>query len=157
VKRARGDSPAVDVTITVSGAPARRTVHAWVARLLSVGGVELQAVSVLLCGDARMRRLNRIHRGKDAPTDVLSFPSVVAGFLGDVVVDVPLAARQARVLGHGTARELQVLLAHGLLHLRGYDHETDDGQMFAQQSREVLRAFGPGPDGVPPGEPAENA
>ena len=85
----------------------------------------------------------------DLPTDVLSFPSGEKDFLGDIVIDVPYAARQARSRVHSTAREVQILLAHGLLHLLGYDHETDDGTMFRLQRRLVLSAFGGGPDGVP--------
>jgi probable rRNA maturation factor len=108
--------------------------------------------SVLLCGDARMRRLNRVYRGVDRPTDVLSFPSGEPGFLGDVAIDVPYAARQARRLGHPVDREVKVLLAHGVLHLLGHDHETDDGTMFRLQRRLVGRVFGPGPDGVPEDE-----
>ena len=102
-----------------------------------------------------MRTLNRVWRRKDRPTDVLSFPSGEAGpgaFLGDVAIDLPYAGRQARRLGHPLRREVQVLLAHGILHLLGHDHETDAGEMFALQRTVVLRAFGAGPDGVPPGE-----
>ena len=96
-----------------------------------------------------MRTLNRRWRRLDRPTDVLSFPSGERLSLGDLVLDVPYARRQARLHGHSTARELQILLAHGLLHLLGYDHETDDGTMFRLQRRLVLSAFGAGPDGVP--------
>ncbi len=107
-----------------------------------------------------MRRLNREWRGVDRPTDVLSFAPVPAparpprrvpqgGSLGDLVVSLPVAARQARRRGHATAREVQILLAHGLLHLLGYDHEKDGGRMFRLQARLVRSAFGPGPDGVP--------
>jgi len=100
-----------------------------------------------------MRGLNREWRGMDRPTDVLSFPSGEKGFLGDLVIDLPYAARQARRLGHPVSREVQLLLAHGILHLLGHDHETDDGKMFRLQRRLVRRAFGPGPDGVPEDEP----
>jgi probable rRNA maturation factor len=106
-----------------------------------------------------MRSLNWAWRGKDLPTDVLSFPAFKAPesrvaarrgeFLGDIVVDVPYAARQARRRGHTLQREVQILLAHGLLHLLGYDHEKDDGTMFRRQRRILLSAFGEGPDGVP--------
>ena len=110
-------------------------------------------MSVLLCGDRRMRTLNRVWRKMDRPTDVLSFPSGETGraaFVGDVAIDVPYAERQARRLGNSLEREVQVLLAHGILHLLGHDHETDDGTMFALQRRLVRKVFGPGPDGVPP-------
>jgi probable rRNA maturation factor len=109
-------------------------------------------MSVLLCGDRRMRTLNRVWRKKDRPTDVLSFPSGEMGpaaFVGDVAIDVPYAGRQARRLGHSLEREVQALLAHGILHLLGHDHETDDGTMFALQRRLVRRVFGSGPDGAP--------
>jgi probable rRNA maturation factor len=100
-----------------------------------------------------MRGLNRRFRRIDRPTDVLSFPSEAkkssSGFLGDIVIDVPYAARQARARGHSLERELQILLAHGVLHLLGYDHETDDGKMFRLQRRLLVSAFGDGPDGVP--------
>lgn len=110
-----------------------------------------------------MRRLNRKWRGVDHVTDVLSFPSGPSparpprrlprdGFLGDLAISVPTAARQARRQGHAVAREVQILLAHGLLHLLGYDHEADDGRMFRLQAHLVRRAFGPGPDGVPRAE-----
>ena len=110
------------------------------------------SVSVLLCGDARMRRLNREFRRIDRPTDVLSFPAGDPSFLGDVAIDVPYAARQARRRGHPLDREVQLLLAHGVLHLLGHDHETDQGAMFRLQGRLVKKVFGPGPDGVPEDE-----
>ena len=106
-----------------------------------------------------MRGLNQTWRKRDRPTDTLSFPALSAAaasaaarrgkFLGDLVIDVPYAARQARRRGHPLGREVQILLAHGLLHLLGYDHETDGGTMFRLQRRILLSAFGEGPDGVP--------
>jgi probable rRNA maturation factor len=99
-----------------------------------------------------MRTLNRTWRGIDRPTDVLSFPSTDPGYLGDIVIDVPYASRQARARGHRAPREVQLLLAHGLLHLLGYDHETDEGEMFRLQRQTVRRVFGEGPDGVPDDE-----
>jgi len=151
----------VAVSSTVKAAPPAARVAGWTRALLaSVPRGAGRSVSVLLCGDARMRALNRKWRGKDVATDVLSFPSGSAnGFLGDVVIDMAYASRQAGERGHGAAREVQVLLAHGLLHLLGYDHETDDGEMFRLQARAVTKAFGPGPDGVPgeAAEPEENS
>jgi probable rRNA maturation factor len=165
VKRARAQSRAsgaigaVDVLVTVSGAPPAPRVEAWTRSLLFEARAKRVSLSVLLCGDARMRTLNHSFRGVDQPTDVLSFPSFEASsaraaarrgeFLGDLVIDVPYAARQARRLRHGLGREVQILLAHGLLHVLGYDHETDDGTMFRLQRRFLHSAFGEGPDGVP--------
>lgn len=147
----RRGAPAVDVAVSVSGAPSPARLSGWTRRLLAAPPLRREAgeVSVLVCGDARMRALNRTWRRKDRPTDVLSFPSDEPGHLGDIAIDLPYAARQARARGHATAREVQILLAHGLLHLCGYDHETDDGTMFRLQRRLVRAAFGAGPDGVP--------
>jgi probable rRNA maturation factor len=92
-------------------------------------------VSVLFCGDRRMRTLNRRYRRKDRSTDVLAFPAGGAELLGDIVISVPYASRQARRRGEPRSREIERLLVHGLLHLHGYDHETDDGEMDALEAR----------------------
>jgi len=97
-------------------------------------------VSVLLTTDRNMRRLNRQFRGKDKSTDVLSFPAdplVQNQERGDLAVSVPTALRQAREQGHALAVELKVLILHGLLHLAGYDHERDNGEM--EQRERVVR------------------
>jgi len=151
-------SSAIEIVVAVRGAPSPATLHRWLSLLLRRSRANGR-LSVLLCGDGRIRTLNRTWRGKDRPTDVLSFspepdpsrpPRRVGarGVLGDLVVSVPAAARQARRYRHPTSRELQILLAHGLLHLLGYDHERDDGTMFRLQARLVRGAFGAGPDGV---------
>jgi probable rRNA maturation factor len=99
------------------------------------------SITVLLCGDAAMRRLNATFRGKDATTDVLSFPADGGTLpdgtrpLGEIAISVPQAARQARRAGHALGRELRVLSLHGYLHLLGYDHEVDDGSMLRLQAR----------------------
>ena len=94
-----------------------------------------------LVPDARVRALNRQYRRKDAPTDVLSFPAEEKGQLGDVVIAVGVARRQAREAGHSLQTELRVLALHGLLHLLGYDHEHDDGRM-ARLERRLRRKGG---------------
>ncbi len=101
-------------------------------RDLSMESAEL---SILLTDDLFIHRLNLEHRGKDRPTDVLSFPlmdpedealqRLDGGVLGDVVISVDTAQRQADHRGHGLLDEVCFLLAHGLLHLLGYDHQTD--------------------------------
>ena len=95
-------------------------------------------VSVLFCGDARMRSLNRRYRRKDRSTDVLSFPGAGRA-MGDIVISVPYASREARRRGAATRGEIDRLLLHGYLHLLGYDHETDDGQMNALEARLARR------------------
>jgi probable rRNA maturation factor len=98
-------------------------------------------VNILITGDAEVRRLNREFRHKDRPTDVLSFPGTDRRFAGDIAISASTAARHARQLGHSTADELKVLLLHGVLHLAGYDHETDKGEMARKEGR-LRRALG---------------
>jgi probable rRNA maturation factor len=107
------------------------------------------SVSIGLVGDARVRRLNRTYRGKDCVTDVLSFPfdpSSRAAHLGDIVIAAGVARRQARSAGHSPYTELRILALHGLLHLIGYDHETDNGAMKRLERR--LRRMGGLPAGL---------
>jgi probable rRNA maturation factor len=96
-------------------------------------------VTVAVVPDARVRSLNQRYRGKDAATDVLSFPAGEPGELGDVVIAAGVAGRQARQAGHPIAVELRVLALHGLLHLLGYDHEHDDGRMARLERRLRLK------------------
>ena len=101
-------------------------------------------VNVLLVSGADMRKLNRRYRGKDKPTDVLSFPAipeVAARFAGDIVIASEVAAGNARSLGHRTQDELKILILHGMLHLAGYDHENDEGRM-ARAERRLRRELG---------------
>ncbi len=106
-------------------------------------GRALQAISkkptsatIVFVSDAAIRKLNRQFRGKDQTTDVLSFPSQAEPFeienrgqLGEVVISVQRAAAQAKQNGLTFSNEVEQLILHGLLHLCGYDHETDDGEM----------------------------
>ena len=84
-----------------------------------------------------MRQLNAQFRGKDYSTDVLSFPSpsFVQGFSGDIAVSGDIAARNAQLLGHSAASEVKILVLHGVLHLAGYDHVSDNGQMAEKELR----------------------
>ena len=84
-----------------------------------------------------MAALNRRWRRKSRSTDVLAFPSGKNGdrFLGDIVISVPYASRQAARRGESPSREMDRLLVHGYLHLLGYDHETDDGEMDALEAK----------------------
>jgi probable rRNA maturation factor len=82
-----------------------------------------------------MRDLNRRFRRKNEPTDVLSFPAIVVGFAGDIAISGEIAKSNGRELGHGTATELKILILHGMLHLAGFDHEEDDGEMERKERR----------------------
>jgi len=99
------------------------------------------SLAICLVSDRRMRELNRQFRDLDQATDVLSFPDGEADrdtgerYLGDIVISVACAARQARERGHSLSRELKLLALHGYLHLLGYDHETDKGRMMRLQRR----------------------
>lgn len=93
--------------------------------------------TLLVTSSRRMRQLNAQFRGKDYPTDVLSFPSpsFVEGFSGDIAVSIDIAARNARALGHSVSNEVKILVLHGVLHLAGYDHMSDNGQMAEKELR----------------------
>ena len=128
----------IEITSRVKGSPTQSRVRALMTRIAramresKVEGLGSEVeVSVLFCGDRAIRTLNRRDRGMDAPTDVLAFPAETGGLLGDIVISVPCASRQARRRGEPLAREIDRLLLHGFLHLSGYDHETDDGEMNA--------------------------
>lgn len=117
-----------------------RGLGPWLARVAP--GAARGEVSVAVVSDRRMRALNRQFRGKDSVTDVLSFPSSEHGarppaspFLGDIVIAAGVAARQAKAMRHSLATELRVLALHGLLHLLGYDHESDAGEMARVEAR----------------------
>jgi probable rRNA maturation factor len=90
------------------------------------------AISVLVTSSREMQGLNRRFRGKNNATDVLSFPAmpgVTEKVAGDVAISVEIAERNAHRLGHAAADEIRILALHGVLHLAGYDHERDDGEM----------------------------
>jgi probable rRNA maturation factor len=94
-------------------------------------------VEVLLADDATLRRLNRSFRGKNKPTDVLSFPTpaeISHAHAGDLAISLETAAHQAATYGHSLSDEVKILLLHGLLHLSGLDHETDNGEMAAREA-----------------------
>jgi probable rRNA maturation factor len=96
----------------------------------------------LIADDAELRRLNSEFRGKDAPTDVLSFPSGSAeGPLGDLAISLDRAAAQAGEFGHPLSTEVRTLMLHGVLHLLGMDHERDGGRM-AREELKWRREFG---------------
>ena len=139
----------------------------WLGRtaeaILSAARAETGELSVVLVADRRMRALNRRYRKKDRSTDVLAFPmnerrspapaasvaaksrlSSVPMLLGDVVISMQTAKRQATEFGHGLRDEIERLLVHGILHLLGYDHERNarDAAAMARKERAILKAIG---------------
>jgi rRNA maturation RNase YbeY len=119
-------------------------------RLLAALGLADAELSLVLVSDGVMRGLNRRWRGADRPTDVLAFAqregagAPPADLLGDVVISVDTARRQAVAFGHPLADEGERLLVHGLLHLLGYDHErsTREARRMQRKERALLRALG---------------
>jgi probable rRNA maturation factor len=103
-------------------------------RVVGLRGV----VSVLVTSSRELQGLNHRFRGKNKPTDVLSFPAMpglMQSFAGDIAISAEIAARSARRLGHTVAEEIRILTLHAVLHLAGYDHELDDGEMERKEAR----------------------
>ena len=101
-----------------------------VEKMLDVIGKAESSVTVAFVSDQKIRELNRQFRNVDKATDVLSFPSDSSdGEMGDIAISIETAARQAKENGLTLDGEIAQLLLHGLLHLSGYDHETDNGEM----------------------------
>jgi probable rRNA maturation factor len=124
--------------------PSTRTLGRFLSKAQTAAGLRGN-VTVLLSSDATIRDLNHRFRGKDEATDVLSFPAehfkdrnAAERVAGDVAIGVETARRQAAEQGHALATEIKVLILHGLLHLAGYDHETDAGKM--QRRERQMRA-----------------
>ncbi|HEY7531498.1 MAG TPA: rRNA maturation RNase YbeY [Nitrospiraceae bacterium] len=117
--------------------------------ILSSVGEPSSVLSVALIGDRSMRRLNQQYRKKAQTTDVLAFSmregrGLSSAFMGDVIISVPTAMKQARRLGRSVDDELVTLLVHGILHLCGYDHERSkrDARRMQRRERMVLRRLG---------------
>lgn len=115
-----------------------RRLAGWIGEVAGELAPEHDSFAVRLVGDRSMRAFNRDFRGADKTTDVLSFPGEAGPdgrHLGDVVISVPQAVRQAREHGHAPSREIRRLVLHGLLHCLGYDHERDGGEMEQLERR----------------------
>jgi len=123
--------------------------------VLALAGESAADMHLSLVGDRRMRRLNRRFRHKDRSTDVLAFAfregraphdfNQAAAHLGDVVIAMPTACRQAKAAGRPMEEELVTLLIHGVLHLCGYDHERSRSEALRMQKKErqMRRRLGP--------------
>jgi probable rRNA maturation factor len=122
---------------------ARRPLESFLRRVQGEVGFHKAGVTICLVSDAEIARLNETFRKKKGPTDVLSFPTVTrrrpvrlgsmavkpGEYLGDIAISPATARRYAKKNGRRLSSELQVLILHGVLHLLGYDHETDRGEM----------------------------
>jgi probable rRNA maturation factor len=95
-------------------------------------------ISVLVTSSNEIQKLNRDFRHKNKPTDVLSFPSEATGLAGDIAISAEIAKENAQRLRHSALTELKILILHGILHLAGHDHESDNGEMATLEAK--LRA-----------------
>ncbi|GAB4223963.1 MAG: rRNA maturation RNase YbeY [Acidobacteriota bacterium] len=143
------------VILDDSGEPVPETARRAVRDVLRAAGRELGVgpgdVVVQFVGREQMQALNARWRGRDAPTDVLSFPLGVTApdgrrHVGDIALCWPVALEQARRRRHPPEREAALLALHGLLHLLGWDHETDDGEMDTLERRLRRRLLEPAGD-----------
>ena len=99
-------------------------------------------LELILTTDEEIQKLNKIHRQKNKPTDVLSFPleNLPGMPLGSIIISVDTAKKGAMELGHSIEDEIKLLFIHGLLHLLGYDHEIDNGEM-REKEKEIIEKF----------------
>jgi len=125
---------AIDITGSVPRFP-KRDVVTFAHRVLRHLKTDAEDLAIAFVDDAAMRRLNREFRRKDKTTDVLTFPGDEPTHLGDIVISLEQARRQARDEKHSLATEVRYLILHGILHSMGYDHETDDGEMNALERK----------------------
>jgi probable rRNA maturation factor len=128
---------------------ARRALRAAIAALAESGrfscGSEASEISIVFTDDAKIRRLNAHYRGKDSPTNVLSFPQMQpeSGLLGDVVLAAETVAREAALAGKPLEDHIAHLIIHGFLHVLGYDHEAEDeAEIMEQLERDALQRIG---------------
>ncbi len=134
---------AVEVDNRTAERPDEAGLAARIDEVLDEQGASDGEVALILVGPSEMQGLNREYRGRDEVTDVLAFPiderdelpSGMPRLLGDVVICLDRCTEQAAEQGNSPGAELVVLAVHGVLHLLGYDHETDDGAMLALQDR----------------------
>ena len=136
---------------------ARRPLESFLRRVKSGLGLQEAGLTVCLVSDAAIARMNETFRKKKGPTDVLSFPALTrrrpvqlrrgskmvkpGEYLGDIAISPATAQRYAKKYGRKPSSELQVLILHGVLHLLGYDHETDRGEMDRVE-RKLRKRFG---------------
>lgn len=119
-----------------------RALEKFAARASKASGLRGR-ITVLVTANREIRALNSQFRNKKQATDVLAFPAPVFSdaFAGDIAISLDIAARNARALGHSVSDEIRILILHGILHLAGYDHEGDRGEMADKELR-LRRSLG---------------
>jgi probable rRNA maturation factor len=148
-------APSIDIAVEAGGWPTRRTLSAWSGRAIEAAvrsGLRIapgSEVSLVFTDDARMRPLNRDWRGKDKPTNVLSFPGgegrkgVFGPILGDIVLAGETVAAEATQMGIAFRDHTTHLIIHGFLHLFGFDHNHDDeAELMEGRETAILRGLG---------------
>ena len=138
--RKSGSDPGADIVIQrrvpARGVPAARQLRRWAQTAL---GTEAGEITVRIVGARESRALNRRYRGKDKPTNVLSFPGELPGLLGDLVICAPVVNREAREQGKRAAAHWAHMVVHGVLHLRGFDHiRSGDAKVMEARERAIL-------------------
>jgi len=146
----RGEGPRILVAVEARSWPAQRELETLARRAigaaeaaLAEGGRDGAELSILFTDDAGIRELNRKWRGKDVPTNVLSFPQTGGRLLGDVILSAETLTREAALADKPLEDHMAHLLIHGYLHLLGYDHEgEDDAEKMEQLERVALKSLG---------------
>ncbi|HNZ26513.1 MAG TPA: rRNA maturation RNase YbeY [Spirochaetota bacterium] len=126
-----------------------KEIEEWSKEIIAQARLENVFFSIFFCDDKTMTELNKNYRDIDKTTDVLSFSQIEGEeiiwtnkkFIGDIVISMPQAVRQSEEIGKPAQSEVKLLILHGFLHLLGYDHETDDGEMDTIQ-KEYLKMLG---------------
>lgn len=131
-----GEVKRKDTTSSPSSAQTLSRFATRVQRELGIAG----EVDICVTSSNEMQELNRRFRKQDKPTDVLTFPSASQDVGGDIAISLEIAATNAAELGHSLVNEVKILILHGMLHLAGYDHEIDDGEMQARET-ELRKKF----------------
>ena len=142
-----GQEVTVQYAVSAQGIPDEQAIRAWAELALQEAGKPCEVV-VRIVDEAEITALNRQYRGKDGPTNVLSFPyegfpDVTTGLLGDVVICAPVVAAEAVTQGKSPESHWAHLVIHGVLHLLGYDHHADtDAQRMESREIELLSVIG---------------
>lgn len=116
-----------------SKATSAETLSRFATRVQRALGV-VGEVNISITSNREMQALNLRFRKKNKATDVLSFPSETSGIAGDIAISLEIAAENASELGHSLATEVKILVLHGMLHLAGFDHEIDEGEMHQRET-----------------------